>query len=446
MTSSRVRPAPARFKAYRFRQASRLDLLAKLPADLRFEMEVVSHILPFRINDFVLNELIDWADPPADPLFRLLFPHRDMLSPEHFDAMSELVRLGAPAAEVQALARKIREELNPHPAGQQTLNVPSLEGDALPGMQHKYANTVLFFPSAGQTCHSYCAFCFRWPQFVGAEDRFSAPDSTALRAYLRVHPEVSDVLVTGGDPMVMRTHRLAGYLDPLLADPGLEHVRTIRIGTKALTFWPHRFVLDDDAGELLALFRRIVAGGRHLAVMAHLDHWREMEDPLFAEAVRRIRETGAVIRSQAPVLARVNDDPRVWSRMWERQVALGIVPYYMFVERDTGARNHFEVPLVRTWRIYADAVSAVSGLARTARGPSMSCGPGKVEIQGVAEVHGERVFVLRFIQARDPRWTQQPFFAAFDPAATWFDALRPAFGEREFFFSREYAAMTGAGS
>ena len=126
--------------------------------------------------------------------------------------------------------------------------------------------------------------------------------------------------------------------------------------------------------------------------------------------------------------------------MWQTQVRLGIVPYYMFVERDTGASHYFEVPLLRAWEIYREAMQRVSGLARTARGPSMSASPGKVEIQGVAEIAGEKVFVLRFIQARNPDWVQRPFFAKYDERATWLDGLEPAFGER-WFWQDEYAAL-----
>ncbi len=118
----------------------------------------------------------------------------------------------------------------------------------------------------------------------------------------------------------------------------------------------------------------------------------------------------------------------------------------MFVERDTGARHYFEVPLAKAWQVYRGAMQQVSGLGRTARGPSMSAGPGKVEIQGVTEIQGEKVFVLRFIQARNPDWVQRPFFARFDPAATWLDDLKPAFGDKEFFFEREYRAMCGTRS
>jgi L-lysine 2,3-aminomutase len=240
--------------------------------------------------------------------------------------------------------------------------------------------------------------------------------------------------------MVMKTHYLADYVVPLLKSE-FAHVQTIGLGTKALTYWPYRFTSDPDADDLLRLFERLTNNGKHVAIMAHYNHWRELETPAAREAIRRIRATGAIIRAQGPLLAHINDDAEVWARLWRMQVRLGIVPYYMFVERDTGARRYFEVPLLRAWQIYRAAIAQVSGLARTARGPSLSAGPGKVEIQGVTEIAGEKVFVLRFIQGRNPAWVEQPFCARFDPQATWLDHLQPAFGAERFFYEDEYRAM-----
>ncbi|MCK9564327.1 MAG: lysine 2,3-aminomutase, partial [Bacteroidales bacterium] len=261
--------------------------------------------------------------------------------------------------------------------------------------------------------------------------------------YLARDANITDLLITGGDPMVMKTRHLAGYLAPLL-QPQLEHIQTIRIGTKSLTFWPQRFVTDPDADELLSLLERLVAGGKHVALMAHVNHWQELETPIAREAIRRIRTTGAIIRTQAPLLEHINNDPAVWAQMWRTQVRLGLIPYYMFVERDTGAKRYFDVPLARAYEVYRDAIQQVSGLARTVRGPSMSAGPGKVEIQGITELQGEKLFVLRFIQGRNPEWAQRPFFAKYDPRATWLDELQPAFGEKTFFFTQEYKAMGGS--
>src|SRR5690625_1911998 len=430
-----------RYKVYTQRQLQQIEALQALSPEQRFEMVVVANLLLFRVNEYVINELIDWDNIPADPIFQLTFPQRGMIEPADFDRMADLVRRDAQRKEITQLAGEIHQRLNPHPAGQQEMNVPLFQGEPLGGMQHKYRETVLFFPSQGQVCHSYCTFCFRWAQFVGDKElRFASNEAEQLHAYLRQDARISDLLLTGGDPMVMRTRHLEGYLEPMLQD-SLAHVQTIRIGTKSLTFWPQRYVTDPDADDLLRLFEKLVEGGRHVAIMAHFNHWQEMETPIVREALRRLRDTGVVIRTQAPLIRHINNDPAVWARMWRTQVRLGLVPYYLFVERDTGAKRYFEVPLARAYEVYQQAIQQVSGLARTVRGPSMSAGPGKVEIQGVTEINGEKVFVLRFIQGRNPDWVQRPFFARYDAQATWLDGLEPALGEPRFFYSDEYDAM-----
>ena len=156
------------------------------------------------------------------------------------------------------------------------------------------------------------------------------------------------------------------------------------------------------------------------------------------EAIRRIRNTGAQIRTQSPLLRHINDSPEIWREMWRKQVDLSCIPYYMFVARDTGAKHYFEIPLEKCWDIFRKAYSQVSGICRTVRGPSMSDEPGKIQLLGVAEIKGEKVFVLRFIQGRNPKWVDMPFFAAYDPKATWFSELRPAFGKDYFFFEHEF--------
>ncbi len=415
-------------------ERGRIPGLAKLSREERFAMRVIARVLPFRVNRYVVEELIDWDQVPEDPLFQLTFPQPEMLEPEDFLALADLIATSAPEAEILAKVQEIHRRLNPHPGEQLTLNVPrDAQGNPLLGLQHKYRQTVLFFPRAGQTCHSYCSFCFRWAQFVGEDGLRLAGDEQELQEYLRRYPEVCDVLLTGGDPMVMSARRLARCLLPLLA-PEFEHVQSIRIGTKSLSFWPYRYLTDADADDLLRLLEKLVQGGKHLTLMAHYNHFRELETGPARRAIARIRATGAVIRAQGPMLAHVNDDPEVWARMWQTQVSLGIIPYYLFVARDTGAKRYFALPLARCWEIYRLAGQQVSGLALTARGPVMSTAQGKVEIQGVSEVGDEKVFALRFLKARDPNWEFLPFFARFDPHATWLDQLRPAFGQKRFFF------------
>ena len=429
------RPDHWRLQIYTQGDLDRIEGLERLSDEQRFEIRVIASVLPFRVNNYVTEMLIDWDRIPRDPIYQLIFPQRDMLAPDAFDRIARLLKQGASASRLQVEVGKIRAALNPQPAGQLELNVPyNRAGVRLNGLQHKYRESVLFFPTQGQTCHSYCSFCFRWAQFIGDTSlRMASADAAMLHDYLRDHTEVTDLLLTGGDPMVMKAKHLATFLDPLLA-PELEHVYSIRIGSKALSFWPYRFISDPDADLLINLFEKLIAAGKRLVFMAHFNHWRELETDVARQAIQRLHNVGVEIRSQGPVLAHINDDPNTWARLWNQQTRLGIIPYYMFVERNTGANRYFELPLVRAWEIYRDAIKQVSGLARTARGPSMSTGPGKVEIQGVAEIKGEKVFVLRFIQGRDPDWVQRPFFARFDPQATWLDQLQPAFGEQRFFF------------
>lgn len=426
-----------------YRSFTRLDLrrlpqLKGFSRERLFAMDIVARVLPFKANNYVVEHLIDWEQPLDDPIFRLTFPQPGMLRTDHFNEVASAVK-GGDRAHLAATIEQIRGELNPHPAGQQESNVPRLgDGTPLPGMQHKYEQTVLFFPKQGQTCHAYCTFCFRWPQFVAVTGggRFAMREANLLVQYLREHPEVTDLLITGGDPLIMRAKTLAAYMDAVLkADlPGLQ---TIRIGTKALSYWPYRFVSDPDTPELLQLMRRVVAAGKHLALMAHVNHANELRTAVAEQAIANIRATGAEIRTQSPIMRRINDTPEEWTELWRQQVSLGMVPYYMFLARDTGAQHHFAVPLIRAWEVYSQAIRGVSGLARTVRGPSMSCAPGKIEVSGVARIHGQRVMVLRMLQGRNPDWAYRPFFAEYDERAVWLDDLRPAFGEPEFFFERE---------
>lgn len=427
-----------RYKPYNSRSIRDTSYWQRLTPALQEAMDVVARVMPFRTNDYVLGTLIDWENIPDDPIFRMTFPHRDMLLAHEYDTLKRLIEQDDSIA-IKRCIEGIWRRMNPHPAGQLTHNGASLDGKILPGIQHKYRETVLFFPGAGQTCHAYCTFCFRWAQFIGEEElKFNARESQELVNYLTLHTEVTDVLITGGDPMIMNTRSLASYIEPLLE---LAHLKSIRIGTKSVAYWPQRFVSDKDAPQLLALFERIVAAGKNLSIMGHYNHPVEIRQDIARQAVANIRASGATLRMQAPVIRHINEAPADWAALWTEGVRLGAIPYYMFVERDTGPSHYFAMPLARAFEIFQAAYRTVSGLARTVRGPSMSTFYGKVLINGIETVAGEKVFVLQFLQARNPQWVLRTFYAAFDPHATWFDELRPAFGERSFFFQTE-AAIT----
>ena len=424
-------------KSYTLSNFRTLPQIQNLGEEIQFEMEVVGNVLPFKANNYVVEQLIDWNNIPNDPMYVLTFPQKGMLEPEHYKKMETALKNNLDKKEITKIANEIRLQLNPHPAGQMELNVPTLkDGTKLYGMQHKYKETCLFFPSQSQTCHAYCSFCFRWPQFVGMDEmKFAMQEGEQLVQYVIEHPEISDVLFTGGDPMIMKAKVFSKYIDTII-ELKPQNLKTIRIGTKALSYWPYKFLTDSDSEEMLDIFRRITDNGLHLAFMGHFNHLNELSTESVKSAIKAVRKTGAEIRTQSPLLAHINDDADMWAKMWTKQVQLGCIPYYMFVVRDTGAQHYFEIPLVKAYEIFNKAYSSVSGLARTVRGPSMSATPGKVQVVGISKLNDQKILVLQFLQGRNPNWIDQPFFAKYDENAIWLDDLKPAF-EEKFFFEDE---------
>ncbi len=426
------------FMLHNFRNIPQLKFVSPEIVDA---IEVVGSVLPFKTNNYVVDKLINWKNVPDDPMFKLTFPQKEMLVPGDYNSIKTLIDSGADKKRIKDAANEIRLRLNPHPAGQIEYNVPEIDGEKLYGMQHKYRETVLFFPSQGQTCHAYCTFCFRWPQFVGMEDlKFASKEAELLVKYIKTHPEVTEVLFTGGDPLIMKTKYLETYIRSLL-DADLPNLRHIRIGSKALAYWPYRFLSDNDADELLKLFEEVNRRGIHLAFMAHFNHPAELEGDAVALAINKIVKTGTVIRTQSPILKHINDSAETWTEMLKKQVSLGCIPYYMFVARNTGAQQYFSVPLIKAWELFRQTYQNVSGVCRTLRGPSMSCLPGKVQILGVGNIKDEKVLTFRMIQGRNPDWVARPFFANYDENAVWYTDLIPAFNEENFFFTEELNAM-----
>lgn len=424
-----------KYRSFSLHNYKEIPQIGKLLENDIEAIDVVGQVLPFKANNYVTEQLIDWDNIPNDPIFTLTFPRKEMLSKSNYNRIKELT----PTSDIEKLkstVNDIRMKLNPNPAGQKR-NIPTIDGQKLHGVQHKYRETALFFPSQGQTCHAYCTFCFRWPQFTGMNGmKFAMREADLLHKYLLKNKKTTDILFTGGDPMTTSAKIMSAYIEPLLTKE-FEHIRNIRIGSKSLSYWPYRFLTDRDADDMLELFEKIKKSGKHLAFQAHFNHPKELSTDTVKQAIERIQNTGAIIRTQSPLLRYINDNHKIWSEMWSEQVRLGLIPYYMFIARDTGSKAFFEVPLTKAWDIFRKAYSNVSGIARTVRGPSMSAEPGKIHIIGVSEINGEKVFVLRFLQCRNPQIVDIPFFAKYDNKATWFEELVPAFGEEQFFFEKD---------
>lgn len=410
--------------------------IKKLTQEQINAIKVVGNVLPFKINNYVIDELIDWNNIPNDAIFQLVFPQKGMLTEENYSIVENALNSDISKEELKEIINKIRFKLNPHPAGQKNDNIPEIEGIKLTGVQHKYDQTVLFFPNHGQTCHAYCTFCFRWPQFIGVDElKFASRETELLVKYIKKNEQITDVLFTGGDPMVMSAKRLEAYINPIL-EADLPNLKTIRIGSKSLAYWPYKYTTDKDSEDILKLFKKIVDKGLHLSFMAHFNHPTEMKTDVVKKAIKNILATGAQIRTQSPIMKHINDNPIIWENMWKEQVKLGMIPYYMFIARDTSAQEYFAVTLEDALETYNKAYKNISGVVRTVRGPSMSAAPGKVQLLGINEINGEKVFMLKFLQARNTDWLEKPFCAKYDPNAIWLDDLKPAFNKKNFIFDK----------
>jgi L-lysine 2,3-aminomutase len=391
---------------------------SRLRPDDQRVFDVVSRVYAFRVSEHVLETLIDWEAAPDDPLFRQVFPQRGMLTPADFERVSRALGEGRADHEIEAVARDIRAAQNPHP-GAQVRNIPLLAGSPLTSVQHKYRETLLFFPAGGQTCHSYCAYCFRWAQFVeSGAPRFGGRDVEQLRDYLRGQPLVTDVVLTGGDPAILPTARFAEVVDALLP---LARQRTLRlrVATKAPIYHPGRFLQGSEARDLLALFARARDGGLPVNLMLHASHPRELQSAATRAALAALRPVVPSVFLQSPIVRGINDDADTWARLLTLAVDLGCTPYYMFVPRDTGPSRHFAVTLDRALSVYQQALGRVTGLARTLRGPMLSDDDGKLELLGTESGPTGRVFLLRHHQHRDPQRVGQLLRAPYDAQATW---------------------------
>jgi len=392
-----------RYKAYTLSNFRTLPQIRKLNKKEQFDIEIIGNILPFKVSNYVINDLINWDNVPDDPIYKIAFPQKHMLSKRHFYEMKEVLERTAEKREISRVANKIRMELNPHPADQMENNVPIFKGKRLEGIQHKYKETVLLFPSQGQTCHSYCAYCFRWVQFVHLKEfKFSATNIEEIASYINSKPDITDILITGGDPLVMNTSNLAKYIKPLLE----LDVDNLRIGTKALSFWPSRFINGQDAYELLSLFKDIRKCGKNLTIMANFNHPAELSTKTAQFAINKLLDHGIQIRTQSPILKGVNDKADIWKEMWNLQVKLGCIPYYMFIPRETGAQRFFSLPIYQALDIFKEACREVSGLAKTVRGPVMSTSDGKIEVMDYTSDKSDNrnlIFTFRYIQHRDPQ-------------------------------------------
>jgi L-lysine 2,3-aminomutase len=414
------------------------------------ERELFVEVYRFKATSHILNA-INWENHEPDSLYQLVFPQPGMMRP------AIVARYAAAATDEarRAVIDEYMEQTNPHD-GHQLLNKPWIERadggiDIVEGSQHKYPQCQLVFDKTTQSCFAFCTYCFRHAQVRGDDDMFVQDDIAQIHEYLRGHQEVTDLLITGGDAGYLPYERLRQYVMPILEDPRLLHVRTVRIASRALTFQPE-MILTEKYGQILELFQLMHDNGVQLSWMAHFSTPRELLNPSTIAAIRRLQAHGVVVRSQSPIMNHVSlfmdadghtDIQRTaqnWIDLAHILAALNVRFHSMYCARPTGEHHYFTAPLADIEKVSNLIFRSLSSLHRPSRYITMTTSAGKLSILGEASVGGRKALALKFNEARNMEWMDKVFLAVYDETENRVDRLVP-FDGGKFFFEEELHAI-----
>ena len=383
-----LRHISEKFKKIKY--LTKLEQIPQLSGKEREEMQKVNDKFVFRTNDYY-QSLINWDDP-NDPIKRIIMPD-----------VEELNEWGQLDASNEEKYTKVH------------------------GLEHKYTSTALLL--VNEVCAAYCRFCFRKRLFMNENDEVTKDISEGLE-YIRNNREINNVLLTGGDPLILSTSKLEPIIKKLRE---IDHVKIIRIGTKVPAFNPFR-ILNDPS--LLEMFRKYSTNEKKVYVMAHFNHPRELTDKA-VEGLNALMNSGVSLVNQTPLVKGVNDDPDVLSELFSKLSYIGVPPYYVFLCRPTLGNETYSVPVEKGYEIFEKARIRCSGLAKRAR-LVMSHESGKIEVIGMTQ---EQIF-FKYLRAANP--DNNARFLAFyrNTEADWFDDYKEASEEFSLFNSNEASEVT----
>jgi KamA family protein len=279
----------------------------------------------------------------------------------------------------------------------------------LPGLQHKYKNTVLLL--SANVCSMYCRHCFR-KRMVGLTNEEVMGRFNEAYEYIGAHPEVNNVLISGGDSLILPTQVISHLLEKLTRLPHLDY---IRFGSRMVLTYPDRILKDD---ELLEVFQAYSKKDRRIYLSTQFNHPNEITEQS-TEAVNRIIESGVIVNNQTVLLKGVNDTPETLANLQKNLVRIGVNPYYVFQCRPVKrVKSHFQVPLAEGNRIVAEARGMLDGISKRFC-YAMSHEKGKIEILGIL---GDEMF-FKHQQAKDPVDASKFFKRKLDETAGWLDEL-----------------------
>ncbi|MDX9857533.1 MAG: KamA family radical SAM protein [candidate division Zixibacteria bacterium] len=354
-----------------------IDQVDRLDERARQQLHHVTDAYRFRANDYYLS-LIDWNDPD-DPIRRIIIP-----DPTELEVDGEL------------------DACNEH------------ANYVAPGCQHKYPHTALLI--CAENCAGYCRYCFRKRLFMNAgEERIT--DFTESINYIREHKAITNVLLTGGDPLTLSTRRLETIIRELRT---IDHVGVIRIGSKTPAFNPYRIIDDPDLPAVLA---RYSTRRKRIYVITHFDVVQELTDAACL-GLEILHRAGVVMANQTPIIRGANDTPDALVKLMARLSFVGVPPYYFFQCRPTAGNRPYTVPIAEAYATIEAAKKRVSGLAKRAR-YVMSHALGKIEIVGLNHDY----FFLKFHRARYQEDEGRFMMFYRNDCAFWLDDLIPADGQ-----------------
>ena len=405
--------------------------------------EFFIEVYRFLATKHVLNT-INWNDFANDSLFQLVFPQPEMIQADavklYLDAKTDDER--------KTVVNEYMKETNPHD-GNQLLNKPWFKNEdgeleILDGCQHKYPQCILLFDKTTQSCFSFCTYCFRHAQVRGDEDMFIQREIKQVHDYLELHTEITDVLMTGGDAGQMSYERLEQYVLPLIENPKLMHIRTLRLGTRALTFAPE-MILDNKYNKFLDLLRKLNNNGVQVVWMAHISTPRELMNISTIAAVRRLRSAGIVIKSQSPIMNHISlftdENGKVdvdrsaqnWIDLGNILAILSIGFHSMYCARPTGEHHYFTVPVADINVVFSKVYRSLPSINRPSRYITMTSSAGKISLLGTVEVNGETAFALKFNEARNMKWMDKVFLTKYDEIENTIANLKPLDTEKHFY-------------
>lgn len=417
------------------------------------ERELFIKVYRFLATRHSLNA-IDWKNHETDPLYQLIFPQPGMVNSK---VTAAYLKCKADTEKEKIIADYIKET-NPHD-GKQLLNKPvftNLEGEteSLKGSQHKYPQCQLVFDKFTQNCFSFCTYCFRHAQVRGDEDMFLQEDPAQIHRYLKNHKEVTDLLITGGDAGFMPADRFAQYIQPLIDDKELRHIKTVRLGSRALSYMPE-MIVSKNYDKMLSLFDSLYDNGIQLAWMSHFSTPNELLNPSTIAAIRRLKKHGVFVRSQSPIMNNISlfkdsngqvdieKSANNWIDLANILAMLGVGFHSMYCARPTGEHHYFSAPLADIEKVFARVYRSLSSINRPSRHISMTISAGKLAIIGSAEVGGEKCFALKFTEARNMEWMDRVFLAKYDEKADKIDLIKP-FDTEEYFYEKELQEIEDA--